>query len=103
MNRTIRLTLGVAALGLAGLASAPAALADTVCDSYSGTCVTTGPIGGGGGAVGVLGGAGTVNGSGNTLPFTGADVLVVGLLGGGAIAAGTVLLVAGKRRTAAAL
>lgn len=52
-----------------------------------------------GGAVTQTGGAGT--GSASTLPFTGADVVLLTLIGAGALAAGAAMVTAGRRRRTA--
>ena len=44
------------------------------------------------------GGAGNGGSGPSTLPFTGGEVLLVSLVGAGAVAAGTALVVAGRRR-----
>lgn len=103
------LTLGAAAPALA----AP-------CDAYSRTCANTPPgiIDGntdapgsghaGGPAAGNTGNpgasdagnpaAGTTGDEGRSLPFTGAELILTTMLGGAAVAGGTVLVLAGRRR-----
>lgn len=59
----------------------------------------------GGAGTTTAGGAGTTTAGGRapaTLPFTGDEVLVLSLAGAGAVAAGTALVVAGRRRSAPA-
>jgi hypothetical protein len=96
---------GAVSLGIA----APALAAP--CDAYSQTCPSTPP--------GTIGGAGTGGGTapstapssvpgtpcacvetapGAALPFTGAELVLFTLVGGAAIAGGTVFVVAGRRR-----
>jgi hypothetical protein len=96
MRRTARLATGVAVLGVVGFAGAPAAIAQTAtCNSYSGTCVEPVVVNDRGA------GSGTVSGRSSTpasLPFTGGEVLLLGFVGAGALAAGTVLVAATRRR-----
>lgn len=118
MRRTARLVTGAAVLGVVGITGAPAALAQTVdCAVYPDACVRSEVIGDsttrGGGAAGGgapekagvdaqgTGVAGTVSSRGSTpstLPFTGGESVLLGLAGAGAVAAGTVLVVAARRR-----
>ena len=83
-------TLALAACAVIGT-SAPALAQTPVCDAYSDACV---------------GGTKTVrpnrpSGDPGALPFTGGQVLGMLVVGGGAVAAGTVFVAAGrKRRTA---
>lgn len=102
-------TVGAAcwvAIGLAGPAAA-------VCDPYSGGCPspTPSPIDGGDGGAGTgsdtggdQGGAGTGSSTGgttsnpSTLPFTGGEIVLLTALGAGALAGGTALVIAGRRR-----
>lgn len=87
-----------AALGVAG--AAPAA-AQEACDAYSGGCTepprvlpTTVTRGSAGTAVSPT--AETPS----TLPFTGGEVVLLSALGAAAVAGGTALVVAGRRRSA---
>ncbi len=113
MRTSLRLTTGAAVLGVASLVGAPAALAETTtCDAYSEGCDTTGVLpdtqdrgatGNSGGVAGSSGSSGT-RGSGtpSSLPFTGGETAALGLAGAGALAAGTVLVVAARRRASSA-
>ena len=93
-----------------GLASPAAA----VCDAYSGGCPSTPPTAGPGG--GSIGGGNQNPGSGSeqpgasggstdgttsnpsTLPFTGGELVLMTAIGASALAGGTVLVIAGRRR-----
>lgn len=122
MLRTARFATGAAVLGFVGFAGAPGALAQSapVCANYSEACVRsevvvnppesggtggttagngTGPATGGQGS-GVAGTVSNRSSTPATLPFTGGDVVLVGLAGAGAVATGTVLVVAARRRGA---
>lgn len=120
MRRTARFATGAAVLGFVGFAGAPGALAQSapVCAAYSESCVEsevvvnppasggtgvagngTGPATGGQGP-GVAGTVSSRSSTPATLPFTGGDVVLVGLAGAGAVATGTVLIVAARRRGA---
>ena len=100
--------------GLLCLGTAAPAVA-APCDAYSQTCPSTPPgtIGGGtgGGAQAPSSAPGKVTGrtnnpattttvpaEGRTLPFTGAELALLTVVGGGAIAGGTMFVVAGRRR-----
>ena len=105
-----------------GVAAAPASAA---CDPYSTGCDGGGDIPNGGGGDTPNGGSGDASftgdsGSGTTpfsggeasfsgasgggeLPFTGAEVTLLGLVGAGALAGGTTLVLAGRRRSAASV
>ncbi len=119
MRRTARLATGVAVLGVVGFVGAPAAIAQTAtCNSYSGTCVesdvinrgaasgagsdrNSSGVSGAGSDRNSSGVSGTVSGRSSTpasLPFTGGEVLLLGFVGAGALAAGTVLVAATRRR-----
>lgn len=108
MRATVALGFGAVLLGGAFfLAVAPPASA-APCDAYSRTCPSTPPhvIGGGtSGATqsgtGADSGAVTGNSTGRTLPFTGAELTLLTLVGGTALAGGTALVVAGWRRHSA--
>lgn len=116
--RTAHLLLAaVAAAPLSVALVLPAAAQSAVCDAYSGGCPSPGqtsfPDGEGEGdgvATTGQGGAGTANGGapgggsarGTTLPFTGGETVLMALLGSGALAGGTALVLAGRRRTASA-
>ena len=120
--RPLHMAGTAASAGFLVLALAAPATAQ-VCDAYSGSCTGvlpttqgTGSTGGNGAGNGGNGsgtgsnGSGTgsttaVRGSGGaslptTLPFTGGELVLVSLAGAGALAAGTGLVVAGRRRTA---
>lgn len=116
MNRTFHVALGGAALTFGAIVGLPgAAMAQEIdCDDeqvaaqYPEVCVdlpdevgggVTSPGAGGGGGTtgGTAGGGGTTAAS---LPFTGDEVLVLSLAGAGALAAGTAMVVAGRRRGA---
>jgi hypothetical protein len=100
MRTQILLAAGTVALGCGLMAASPASAQS--CDAYSGACENPGtvvvpPTGTGGGT-----NAGTVvntgAGSGTTLPFTGAELLLLGVVGVGALGGGTAMVVAGRRR-----
>ena len=110
MSRTAAVVLGGTLLGgaLVGFAAVPASAAP--CDAYSQVCPST-PPGGGGGGTGGGGGGGTGGGTTGTtgsggsatattgdLPFTGGEVVLMTVVGLGAVAGGTALVVAGRRR-----
>lgn len=102
------LALGAGLLLGAALVAGPAAPASAqtapVCDAYSGACATppastpvddvddTGVLG-----TSVSTGTGGAATEGD-LPFTGGEAVMIGLLGVGALAGGTALVVAGRRR-----
>ncbi len=107
MRTSLRLTTGAAVLGVASLVGAPAALAQTTtCDAYSEGCDTTGVLPDSedqdDDTAGVAVSSGN-RGSGtpSSLPRTGGETVLLGLAGAGALAAGTVLVVAGRRRATA--
>ena len=130
MHRNVKVALGGAALSVGVVVGLPtAALATPICNTYSGTCVIPptappstpvvggvdspgtggGSTGGGSTGGGSIGGTGGGGGSGavssgrgavNALPFTGDEILVLSLAGAAALAAGTALTVAGRRRGA---
>jgi hypothetical protein len=98
--------------GMLCVASATPAVA-APCDAYSRTCPSTPPgtIDGGGTGGGSAPSAsptaggnsnpGTTSGNNNggtALPFTGAELALLTLVGGSAIAGGTMFVVAGRRR-----
>ena len=95
----------LATCGLATGVTASSAQAAT-CDAYSGTC--TGPTGGGGGESTDDDGGATINGgtsgaaNGATLPFTGGELVLLTAVGAGALAGGTALVVAGRRKSSPA-
>lgn len=99
MRTQILLAAGTVALGCGLMAASPASAQS--CDAYSGGCENPGtvvpPAGTGTGT-----GAGTVvstgAGAGTTLPFTGAELLLLGVVGVGALGGGTAMVVAGRRR-----
>lgn len=108
LRRTVTTATVVAASWVALGVSSPAF---AVCDAYSGGCPspTPSPIDGGDGGAGTdtggdQGGAGTGSSTGgtsnpSTLPFTGGELVLMTALGAGALAGGTALVVAGRRRT----
>lgn len=123
MHRTVQVALGGAALSLGVVVGLPtAALATTTVDctnaeiaaQYPDVCVPVEEItdtvdspgtGGGEAGGGTTGGGGTAGGSTSSgrgavgaLPFTGDEILVLSLAGAAALAAGTALTVAGRRR-----
>lgn len=91
------------AAGLLSLGTAAPALA--VCDAYSGTCATPAPDGDGSSTTD--GGTQTPSNAGggrpSTLPFTGGELVLLTAVGVGALAGGTALVVAGRRKAAPAL
>lgn len=74
-----------------------------VCDAYSGNCVDE-PTGGGGGTTtdGDGGGGVTVDRPA-ILPLTGGELVLLTAVGVGALAGGTALVVAGRRKATAAV
>lgn len=85
---TVALTGGML-LGTASLASAVS------CDAYSGGCPTPPPS-----VLPAFDRDPTVQDNRATLPFTGGEVALLLTVGGVAVGAGTVLVVAGRRRSA---
>ena len=85
----------VGAFGLVLATSAPALAA---CDAYSGNCTTPpatkSPDGDGGGD------SSTSTKKPSTLPFTGGELVLLSAIGAGALAGGTDLVIAGRRRSA---
>lgn len=115
LRRTVTTATVVAASWVALGVSSPAF---AVCDAYSGGCPSPVPsnIGGGDGGAGTgsgtdtdgdvdAGGAGAGNGgttsNPSTLPFTGGELVLMTAIGAGALAGGTALVVAGRRRAQA--
>lgn len=108
MRRTARLATGVAVCGIVGSVGAPTAFAQTVeqCSVYAEACVESEVIenkqvSDDGAVAESSQGSGTVSNNSSTpatLPFTGGEVLLLGLVGAGALAGGTALVVAGRRR-----
>ena len=108
LRRTATAATVVAASWVALGLSSPAL---AVCDAYSGGCPspTPSPIRGGDGGAGTgtdTDGEGDPGGSGagttsnpSTLPFTGGELILMTAIGAGALAGGTALVVAGRRRT----
>ena len=94
---TSKKTLATVALAAtAVLAPATAAVAaPAACDAYSHKCTTVE------GKKIVRHPA--VEGTGTSLPFTGAEVVLMSVVGLGALGAGTVFVVAGRRRKTAAV
>jgi hypothetical protein len=120
MHRTLKVALGGTALsvgvvvGLPGiaLASAPDCTDGAVAARYAAVCVpaqgaigdnVTAPGSAGGTTGGGTAGGSVSSGRGSVgaLPFTGDEILVLGLAGAAALAAGSALTVAGRRRGAA--
>ena len=118
--RRLAATGVLATSGLLVLGGAAPALA--VCDAYSQGCPSVPPTGGGSGVDvgGQDGGAGTGGGSTgggstdagsggaggggtaespSTLPFTGGELVLLTAVGVGALAGGTALVVAGRRKS----
>lgn len=124
MHRNIHVALGGAALTLGALVALPgvalaqeidcdddqvAALYPEVCVDEPGTPIDGGDGGAGTGVTppatggtttggGTATGGTTTRGGASSLPFTGDEVLVLSLAGAGALAAGTALAAAGRRR-----
>ena len=99
MRTTTRVILAAAAVGGSFAFSTPAAFAQAAC-AYPFDCPTGGGAGGGG-----AGGGGSVarpTGGGSALPVTGGELVLMTTAGAGALAAGTVLVVAGRKRGAKA-
>ena len=105
LRRTVTTATVVAASWVALGMSSPAL---AVCDAYSGGCPspTPGSINGGSGGAGTgtdtdAGGAsgGGTTSNPSTLPFTGGELVLMTALGAGALAGGTALVVAGRRRS----
>lgn len=90
---TGRNALVVAALATVALAPATSAIAaPSTCDAYSHSCtqvegkkITKPPA---------------VLGTKQSLPFTGAEIVLMTVVGGGALGAGAMFVVAGRRRKA---
>jgi hypothetical protein len=97
MMRRLVALIGAALVGAATLA--PAAAFAEPCDAYSGQCPPdVGPTD----LVRPTQQPPTeVAGEKTTLPFTGAEIVLLTVVGGGAIGAGTAFVVAGRRRRAA--
>jgi len=108
MRSSARVVTAVLGAGAGLVLSAPAALAQTAQDTYSGVISDTGtrssvPSGVAGTGAGT--GAGTVSArtAPSTLPFTGAEVSLAAAAGAGALLTGVALVVAGRRRTSPGL
>ena len=85
-----RTAFTAAALSAGVLLAPAAAFADPgTCDGYSQTCVKPTHI---------VKPPTEVAAEHNTLPFTGAEVVLMTIVGGGAIGAGAMLVVGGRRR-----
>lgn len=108
---------GVGVALVTGFVLAGAAPALAVCDAYSGTCTTpaASPTSVSPAQAGTPTKAGTAvkNNSttprttvpandANTLPFTGGELVLMTAIGAGALAGGTALVVAGRRKSASA-
>jgi hypothetical protein len=97
MRRTAHLATVAATAGAFLVVAAPGALAQQVTDEYSGVSPTvvsrssTPPVA-----------PAPSRTSPSTLPFTGGEVVLLGGLGAGALAAGALLVAAGRRRTSLA-
>ena len=100
MRTITRLTLVAAAVGGGALLGAPAALADTAPCAYPFDCPVTGSTGGTGTGTPSAGGGSSTTGAAAVLPFTGGEIVLLTATGAGALAAGSALLVAGRRRSA---
>ena len=106
MRRSVRLAVGALAVGGSALLGVQPAAAQTVdctdeevAAAYSDQCVLDDEVDDGDDSGndddgGVAGGSG----GGGSLPFTGDEVLILSLAGAGALAVGTGLVVAGRRR-----
>ena len=105
MRTITRFTLVAAVVGGGALLGAPAALAQTAPCAYPFDCPaagggsTTPAVGGGTGTPSAGGGSSTA-GAAAVLPFTGGEIVLLTATGAGALAAGSALLVAGRRRSA---
>ena len=100
MRTTSRVILAAAAVGASFAFGTPAAFAQAAC-AYPFDCPTGGGAGGGGaGGGGSV--AGPTGGGGSALPVTGGELVLMTTAGAGALAAGTVLVVAGRKRGAKA-
>lgn len=103
MRSATRISSVVAASCAAVLLGAPAALAQTVTDPYTGVkgeTLTRTPPGSGVSATGVSSsGTGT---SPSTLPFTGGELVLTAAAGAAAVGGGVLLVVSGRRRRAEA-
>ena len=117
MRTLTRFTLVAAAVGGGALLGAPAALAQTAPCKYPFDCpvgsgggsnnpgvggdkTPTGSTGGAGTSIPNAGGGSTTTGAATVLPFTGGEIVLLTATGAGALAAGSALLVAGRRRSA---
>lgn len=96
MRHPVRLTSVVVATGTVLLAGAPAALAQEVSDPYTGVLPTTLTRTTGSTPSGVLSGSASRP---STLPFTGAEIVLLAAGGAAAVAGGVALTAAGRRRT----
>ena len=101
MRTTTRVTLAAAAVGASFAFMTPAAFAQAACE-YPFDCPTGGGGGAGGGGAGGGAVAGPTGGGGSALPVTGGELVLMTTAGAGALVAGTVLVVAGRRRGAKA-
>lgn len=102
MRRTASIVASALIFGVLGLAGAPAAQAQTaVCSAYAGTCVEPAEVRGVQVDRSPVEGRSSTTSSRSTpstLPFSGGEVALLGLVGVGALAAGTVLVAATRRR-----
>jgi hypothetical protein len=110
MRTTVRLASGAAVLSFASVAAAPAAVAQTVdCAVYPDRCVQSDVVVDRPPVVvadtdtdtgnGTVSERSSTSPSATSLPFTGGEVVLLSVLGAGALAAGTALVVAGRRRS----
>lgn len=109
MRRTVRLASGIAAFGITGLVAMPAAVAQSVdCAVYPDRCIPSDVVVDRQPVVVVdtvqdrqETSSVTTATNPSTLPFTGGEVALLGVVGAGALAVGTALVVAGRRRSSA--
>ena len=91
MRRSARVVTAALGVGAGLLLSAPAALAQTATDEYSGVKSSTNTRGSVAGTV-------TTRSAPSTLPFTGGEATLAAAAGAGALLTGVALVVAGRRR-----
>lgn len=89
-----QLTASGVLLGATALTLGLSTPAYAVCDAYSGNCPTAPPAGAGAAPSTVT----TQNPA--TLPFTGGELVLLSAVGAAALAGGTALVVAGRRKSA---
>lgn len=101
MRRTAQLAGAAGMIAALGLAGAPLAYAQAACapgstySDYAGRCLPANEVADRGGAEPAGGGSGS---GASTLPFTGGELVLVALGGAVAVAGGTALVVAARRR-----